>query len=76
MSNEERTHRYAMMGVTAYIEERIKMYHEEQGVKPALVILGKLEWEAIMGCKLDEDWSVAGIPVIPDFTKQQGADVT
>jgi hypothetical protein len=64
-----------MMGVTAYIEERIAMYHQENGKLPEIVILGKLEWEEIMGCKLDEDWSVASIPVVPDFTRPAGAVV-
>ncbi len=69
MTNEERMHRYAMMGVVSYIEELITMYFEKTGKKPGIVILGRLEWDEIMGCKLDEDFLVAGIPVVPDFTK-------
>ena len=75
MPNQERVHRYAMMGVTAYIEERIKMYYEKEGKKPAIVILGKLEWEEIMGCTYTEEWSVAGIPVVPNLMKPLGVDV-
>ena len=55
MNNDERTHRYAMIGVTAYIEERIKMFHKEKNRLPGIIILGSLEWVQIMGCKLDEE---------------------
>lgn len=76
MNNEERTHRYAMMGVVSYVEERLRMFHKENDKLPGIVILGKLEWDEIMGCKLDEDFSVAGIPVVPDFTKTHGVYLT
>jgi hypothetical protein len=76
MSNEERTHRYAMMGVVSYIQERISMYAEKNdGKRPEIIILGKLEWTDILGCAYDEDFSVAGIPVIPNLTKFMGVDV-
>ena len=65
-----------MMGVTSYIQERILAYHKEHDKRPAIVLLGKLEWEEIMGCKLDEEWSVAGIPVVPDFSKPSGVSLT
>ena len=73
MNNDERTHRYSMMGVVAYVEERITKFKEEQGKLPDIVILGKLEWEQIMGCTIDEEWSVAGVAVVPDLTKPAGA---
>jgi len=73
MNNDERTHRYAMMGVVAYVEERITKFKQEQGKLPEIVILGKLEWEQIMECAIDEDWSVAGVAVVPDLTSPAGA---
>ena len=76
MNSDERKHRYDMMGVVAYVEERIKIYEQENGRKPGLAILGKLEWVDIMGCAVDESWSVAGIPCVPDLTKQQGVTLT
>ncbi len=65
-----------MMGVTSYIQERILAYRKDHDRPPSIVLLGRLEWEEIMGCKLDEEWSVAGIPVVPDFTKPAGVSLT
>jgi len=76
VNSDERRHRYDMMGVIAYVEERIKAFEAENGHKPDMVILGKLEWIDIMGCTVDENWSVAGVPCVPDLTKQQGAVLT
>ena len=76
MNNEERTHRYAMMGVVAYVEERIADFQTKNGGQlPTICTLGKLEWEEIMGCTIDEDFSVGGVACVPDLTKPAGANL-
>jgi hypothetical protein len=71
MNNEERKHRYEMMGVVSYVQEMVIAYDKKHEKLPAIAILGKLEWE-ILEATLDEDFSIAGIPCVPDLTKQQG----
>lgn len=75
MELEERTHRYAMMGVVAYVQELIISYERKQQRLPAMAILGKLEWETILHSRNDEEFTVAGIPCIPDLTKPQGVQL-
>jgi hypothetical protein len=71
MNNDERTHRYAMMGVVAYVQERIIMFEKDRRQLPEITILGQLEWE-VLGANMDEDFSIAGIPCVPDLTTPFG----
>jgi hypothetical protein len=65
-----------MMGVVSYIQERIISYEKETHKLPGFVILGSLEWHEILQSKDDEEFTVAGIPCIPDLTKPQGVFLT
>lgn len=72
MKDAEVVHRYAMMGLTAYIEEQIKDFEREHLKKPALVLLGELEWVAIMDAAAVDEFSVAGVNAVPDPTLHRG----
>lgn len=73
MNNDERLQRYAMMGVVAYVQERIISFEKAAHKLPALVVLGEMEWKQILRCKDDEEFTIAGIPCVPDLTKPCGA---
>ena len=68
--------RYAMLGLVSYIEERAKVFEVERKRRPRACIVGQLEWLAILGCEPSEDFSVAGITVIPDDTLTNGVRFT
>lgn len=75
METDERVHRYAMMGVVAYIQELIISYEKRTHILPAMAILGKLEWEYILRSKNTEEFTVAGVECIPDLTKPCGVQL-
>jgi len=59
---------YAMLGLTAYIEERLKLFEQTEGRKPTIVVVGALEWTVVLQNEPTDEWSVAGVPVIPDLS--------
>jgi hypothetical protein len=73
MDNAERTNRYAMMGVISYVQELVIAHNRKHDKMPALAVIGKLECE-ILGAKAHEDdFSIAGVTVVPDPTRPVGA---
>ena len=71
MSDEEIIHRYVILGLTRYIELTIKKFHAEHGRPPSMVVVGRLEWEDIMGCSADSEYTVAGVPVVPNLSHRR-----
>lgn len=75
MTDEETVHRYAMLGLTAYIEHKLQRFKDEKMMEPQLVIVGRLEWVVVMGCTDTDEWSVAGVPVAPNLSYDRYCEV-
>ena len=75
MSADERVHRYAMLGLVAYIESKVNEYERANGFKPLSVVVGRLEWETIMGCDPTTEWSVKGVVVVPNDNRESGVSL-
>jgi hypothetical protein len=75
VTDEECVHRYAMLGVVGYVENHIRIWLiAHDGIPPTSVIMGQLEWD-VMGAKGADDWSIAGVRVIPDAARPAGVEL-
>ncbi len=66
MLDHEIVRGYALLGLTDFIETQVKVYEVQNGRKPVMVIVGQLEWYAILDCVDTDSYAIAGVPVVPD----------
>ncbi len=57
---------YALLGLVAFIEDMVAAM-KAGGREPSMVIVGQIEWLAIMDCKPSDDYEIAGVKVVPDL---------
>ena len=66
MEIDERRRRYEMLGVVSYAEQKIVDFKVKHGKNPSMVLLGQLEWEVILLCEPDTEFTIAGVPAVPN----------
>lgn len=75
MTADERLKRYAMLGIVNYVEVQIAIWKAgHDGIAPGAILMGELEW-GIMGAEGADDWSIAGVKVVPDSTSEAGVEL-
>jgi hypothetical protein len=62
MQDTEVVRQYALLGLTAFIEAQLAIRD-----KPTMIVVGQLEWFAILGCEATDEYRIGGVPVVPDM---------
>lgn len=71
MQDTEVVRGYALLGLTAFIEAQLAKTN-----KPTMVIVGQLEWFAILGCEPTDEYTIGGVPVVPDMLIRSIVSIT
>ncbi len=75
MEDTEVVRGYALLGLTAFIEAQVAARKRADN-NPDMVVVGQLEWFAILGCEAGDDYSIGGVPVVPDMNIRSIVSIT
>ena len=75
MMHEAIVRQYALLGLTAFLENLVES-KRMLGEPVKMIIVGQLEWFAILDCEPTDEYSIAGVPVVPDMNIQSIVSVT